>query len=67
MEARAKFKAESAEDRKRVVGEAVSDLRERHDSELREVFDSSITEEEEAAAACTDQGAAYYVSGGGEK
>ena len=39
-EARAKFEAESAEDRKRVVEEAVSALRERHDSELREAIDT---------------------------
>ena len=67
MEARAKFKAESAEDRKRVVGEAVSDLRERHDSELLEVVDRYIAEKEEASAARPDRGAAYSGSGGGEK
>ena len=66
-ESRAKFEAEAAEDRKRVVEEAVSALRERHYSELREVVDRSIAEKEEAAAACPDRGAAYSGSDGGEK
>ena len=65
-EARAKFEAESAEDRKRVVEEAVSAVRERHDSELRKAIDRSMAEEEEAAAARPDRGAAYSGSGGGE-
>ena len=48
METRKNLEAESAEDRKRVVEEAVSALRERHYSELREVVDRSIAEKEEA-------------------
>ena len=46
LEARAKFEAESAKDRMRVVEEVVSTLRERHDSEMREDVDMPIAEKE---------------------
>ena len=44
-----KFKVEAAEDRKRVVEEAVITLRERRKSELCEAVDSSIVEKEEVS------------------
>ena len=44
LEARSKFEAEAVEDRNRVVEEAVSALRERHDSELYRAVDSSIVD-----------------------
>ena len=66
-EAREKFEEEAAENRKRVVEEDVSSLREQHNSELRKAVDRYIAEKEVAAAARTDQGAAYSGSGGGEK
>ena len=67
LEARAKFEAESAKDRMRVVEEVVSTLRERHDSEMREDVDMPIAEKEEAAAAHLERGMAYSGSDIGEK
>ena len=58
--------AEAAYDRKRVVEEAVSDLRESHDSELSNAVGRYTVEKEEADAARPNWEVAYSVSGGGK-
>ena len=54
LEVRAKFEAEAAEGRKRVIKEAVSALKERHNSKLRKAVNRYIVENKDAAAARPD-------------
>ena len=54
LEARSKFEAEAAEGRKRVIKEAVSALKERHNSKLRKAVNRYIVENKDAAAARPD-------------